>query len=117
MDLDALMRGFGPLQETLKKAESERSSVSFDGSAGGGAVTVSLSGTLSITKVAIAPAAVTSAGGDVSMLEDLVAVAVNDALKQYQKRFGSSPDDQIQKMLAGSDIGSLMGPLLKGLGH
>ena len=66
---------------------------------------MSLSGTLGITKVTIAPAAVASAGGDVSMLEDLVAVAVNDALKQYQKRFGSSPDDQIQKMLACSDIG------------
>ena len=42
MDLDALMRGLGPIQDTMKKAEGERALVVFEGSAGGGAVKVKL---------------------------------------------------------------------------
>ena len=117
MDLDALMRGLGPLQDTLKKADAERSTVSFEGSAGGGAVTVTLKGNLTVSKVSIAPAAAVAADGDVGMLEDLVAVAVNDALKRYTARYGSSPDEQIQKLMSGSDLGALMGPLMRGLGR
>ena len=51
------------------------------------------------------------------MLEDLVLVALTDALKQYTARFGSSPDEQIQKLMGGSDLASLMGPLMRGLGR
>ena len=31
MDLDSLMRGLGPIQDTMKKAESERATAQFDG--------------------------------------------------------------------------------------
>lgn len=116
MDLEGLMRGLGPLQQSMKKAEGERTQVVFEGTAGGGAVTVKLKGDLSIEAVRIAPAAAAAANGDVSMIEDLVQVAINDALRQYKQRFGASPDEQIQKMLGGSDIGALMGPLMRGLG-
>ena len=108
MDLDALMRGLGPLQDTLKKAESERAASAFK---------VRLQGNLSISKVSIAPAAAAASQGDASLIEDLVAVAVNDALKQYIARFGGSPDEQMQKLMSGSDLGSLMGPLMRGLGR
>jgi nucleoid-associated protein EbfC len=117
MDLDSLMRGLGPIQDTMKKAEAERAQAQFDGKAGGGAVVVRLTGDLKVTKVTIAPAAAQSAVGDASMLEDLVLVAINDALKQHVVRFGASPDEQIQKLMGGSDIASLMGPLMRGLGR
>ena len=117
MDLDALMRGLGPIQDTMKKADGERAQVVFEGTAGGGAVKVKLKGDLSIAGVTIAPAAATAAGGDASMLEDLVAAACSDALRQYKVRYGASPDEQIQKMLGGSDLGALMGPLMRGLGR
>ncbi len=104
MDLDSLMRGMGPIQENMKKAEAERAQTQFDGKAGGGAVVVRLKGDLTVAKVTIAPAAAQAATGDASMLEDLVQVALNDALKQYVAKFGGSPDEQIQKMMSGSDI-------------
>jgi hypothetical protein len=116
MDLDALMRGLGPLQDTMKKSEAERATVVFEGTAGGGAVKARLKGDLTVAGIAIAPAAAAAAGGDVGMLEDLVAAALNDALRQYKARYGASPDEQIQKMLGGSDLGALMGPLMRGLG-
>jgi hypothetical protein len=117
MDLDALMRGLGPLQDTLKKAEQERSQIGFDGTSGGGAVKLRLLGDLTVARISIAPAAAAAANQDISMLEDLVAAALNDALRQYKARFGSSPDEQIQKLMAGSDLSALMGPLLRGLGR
>ena len=117
MDLDSLMRGLGPIQDTMKKAESERASARFEGKAGGGAVVVHLKGDLVVSGITIAPAAAQAAVGDASMLEDLVLVAVNDALKQYTARFGASPDEQIQKLMGGSDLASLMGPLMRGLGR
>jgi nucleoid-associated protein EbfC len=117
MDLDSLMRGLGPIQDTMKKAEQERAQARFEGKASGGAVVIRMTGDLKVTGVTIAPAAAAAATGDPSMLEDLVLVAVNDALKQYVTRFGSSPDDQISKLMGGSDLSSIMGPLMRGLGR
>ena len=51
------------------------------------------------------------------MLEDLIQVAVGDALSQWQKRFGGTAEEQIQKMMGGSDMMSMLGPLLGGLGR
>lgn len=130
MDPDLLARSLGPLQdalkETLKKGEAERSTVAMVGSAGGGAVKVTLKGDLTISNVVIAPAAAASCAADASMLEDLVAAATNDALRQFRSRFGSSPEEQMQKMFAaggGSSGGSsggmasLLGPLMASLGQ
>src|SRR4051812_12394165 len=117
MDMDSLMRSLGPVQESLKKADAERASTTIEGSAGGGAVTIALKGDLTVTRVTIAPAAAAAAQADASMLEDLVAAAVSDALRQYQQRFGGSPDEQIQKMLSGSGMGAMLGPLMGLMGR
>ncbi|MBA2479648.1 MAG: YbaB/EbfC family nucleoid-associated protein [Planctomycetes bacterium] len=117
MDLDALMKNLGPLQDTLKKADAERANTVFEGRAGGGAATISLRGDLTVTRVVLAPAAAVAAAGDASMLEDLVLAACNDALRQYRDRFGASPDDQVQKMLGASGLGAMMGPLMSTLGR
>lgn len=114
MDLNSLLSALGPLQQSLKQADVDRAAAFFEGSAGGGAVTVRLSGALAIDRVRIAPAAAAAAGGDVGMLEDLVAAAVGDALRQYRTRFGASAQEQVQKLLAGKDLGGLLGPLLGG---
>jgi DNA-binding YbaB/EbfC family protein len=116
MDLESLMKTLGPMQEAMQKAEGERKSAAFTGSAGGGAVTVTLRGDLTINKVTIAPAAAAAASTDASMLEDLVAAALNDATRQYRQRFGTTAEEQIQKLLGNSGMGSLMGPLMGMLG-
>lgn len=117
MDLNALMGAMGPLQQKMKQAEAERASAIIEGKAGGGAVKVTLAGSLELKSVTIAPAAAHMAGGDVSMLEDLVLIAFNDALRQYRQRFGASPDEQMQKLLGGSDALAQLGPLMRGLGR
>jgi nucleoid-associated protein EbfC len=109
MDLNSLMSSFGPLQESLKKSDAERANVVFEGSAGGGAVKIRISGMLTVNGVSIASAA--SAGSDVSMLEDLVAAALGDALRQYRGHYGATSEEQMQKLMAGKDLSSLLGGL------
>jgi nucleoid-associated protein EbfC len=117
MDLDALMKNLGPVQESLKKADAERATTAFEGTSGGGAVKVTLKGDLTVSAVTLAPAAAAAASGDVGMLEDLFAAACNDALRKYRERFGASPDEQVQKMLGASGLGAMMGPLMQTLGR
>jgi DNA-binding YbaB/EbfC family protein len=116
MDLNSLMQVFGPMQEKLKSAETERASQRVEGSAGGGAVRVSLRGDLELERVTVAPAAAAAVGDDPSMLEDLIQAAMNDALRQYKQRYGATAEEQMQKLLGGSDMGGMLGSLLGGLG-
>ena len=96
MDFAALAPMLGSIQKSMAEANAERKSTVLVGKAGGGAVTVAIKGDLSVDKVQIAPAA---AHGDAGMLEDLVAAAVGDALRQHRDRFGGTPEEQMQKIL------------------
>jgi len=116
MDLDQLSSSLGPLQEAMKKGDTQRASAMLVGSAGGGAVQVTLKGDLTVSKVVIAPAAAASCATDPSLLEDLVAAATNDALRQYRTRFGASPEEQMQKLFAGGGMASMLDPLMASLG-
>ena len=71
------------LQEKLVKAQEALSSLTVAGSAGGGAVTVTMNGQQKILSVKIAPEVVNPE--DVAMLEDLVLAAVSDALAKSQE--------------------------------
>lgn len=115
MDLEQLSSSLGPLQEAMKKGDAQRATTLLVGSAGGGAVQVTLKGDLTVAKVVIAPAAAASCATDASMLEDLVAAATNDALRQYRNRFGATPEEQLQKSLGGGGMSSLLGPLMASL--
>lgn len=108
MDIDALMKAAGPVTDSLKQADNDRGQATFEGRAGGGAVTVRVNGLLAVQKVSIAPAAAAAAEGDVSMLEDLVAAAMNDALRLYRQRYGATAEEQMQKLMAGADLGAMM---------
>ena len=68
------------LQEQMTKLNSELEDRTVEASVGGGMVTVTANGRQDILSIKIAPALVDPA--DVGMLEDLVASAVNEALRQ-----------------------------------
>ena len=109
MDLESLARGFAPLQESMKAAQARRASEAVDGTAGGGAVKLRLRGDLTIGSVTIAPAAAQAAASDPTMIEDLITAAMNDALRQHKIRYGGTVEEQFHKMLAGADLGGLLG--------
>jgi DNA-binding YbaB/EbfC family protein len=71
------------LQAKLAKAQEELSNLTVEGSSGGGAVKVTMSGQQKIQSVEISPEAVNPE--DVELLQDLVLTAVSEALAKSQE--------------------------------
>ena len=103
------MSGFDPrrLQEMMSQARQQAEQLQeqmrrtiVDASAGGGSVTVKMNGNKQVLSIRIDPEAVKS--GDVEMLQDLVAAAVNEA--------GRKVDEAMQSSLGGM-LGGLQGLL------
>ena len=70
-----LMQPAQKMQENLQRAQEELANLEVTGSAGGGMVSVTLTGTKECRKVRIDPSVL----ADPEMAEDLVAAAFNDA--------------------------------------
>jgi nucleoid-associated protein EbfC len=87
-----LMAQFKKMQAEMQKAQEELANTIVSGSAAGGTVTVELSCDQRVQRVKIGKDAVDP--DDIETLEDLVAVAVNDALSKAseasQKRMASA---------------------------
>ena len=77
MDFDDLMKQAGKLKEELAKRQEELAHKIFEGESGGGMVTAKVNGRHELVSLKIDPELVNSK--DVSMVEDLVKAAVNDA--------------------------------------
>jgi len=77
-----MMRQLQQMQSKLARAQEELNNLTAEGSAGGGAVKVTISGSLEIRSLKISPEVVDAA--DVEMLEDLVIAAFNEALQKAQ---------------------------------
>jgi len=78
-----IMRQAQELQARLAKAQKELAEATVEGSAGGGAVTVTANGQQQVLSVKISPEAINP--DDVEMLEDLVLAAVNEAITNSQE--------------------------------
>jgi nucleoid-associated protein EbfC len=81
--LGNLMRQAQEMQETMKKAQAELAQLEVTGESGAGMVKVTLNGNHEAKKVTIEPRLL---GEDKDMLEDLVAAAVNDAVRKIAAR-------------------------------
>lgn len=73
-----MLSQFQRLQEQLTQAQEELAQETIEASAGGGAVRVVMSGTQECQQVTIAPDLIDE--GDIEMLQDLVLLAINQAL-------------------------------------
>lgn len=70
------------VQEALVKAQAELAEKTVEASAGGGAVRVVMTGTQECRQVQIAPQLL--ADGEAEMLQDLIVLAVNQAIHESQ---------------------------------
>ena len=77
MNMQALARQAQKMQEQMKKAQEEIKNTEVEGSAGGGLVTVTMTGDKKVTSITIEPDAVDP--DDIEMLEDLLVAAFNSA--------------------------------------
>lgn len=85
-----LMQQAQKMQENLQRAQEELANVEVTGNAGGGMVSVTLSGRMECRKVRIDPSVLS----DPEMAEDLIAAAFNDAVNkanaESQQRMGAA---------------------------
>ncbi|MCU1483825.1 MAG: hypothetical protein JWN67_571 [Actinomycetia bacterium] len=100
-DLGALLQQAQQMQQQLMAAQAQAAEQVHEGSAGGGAVRIEVTGGMEFRSVTIRPDAVDPA--DVEMLQDLVLAALNEAV-------GKVTDAQQ------SALGGLGGALGGGLG-
>ncbi|HVY07639.1 MAG TPA: YbaB/EbfC family nucleoid-associated protein [Burkholderiales bacterium] len=76
-----LMKQAQQMQENLKKAQEEIAATEVEGQAGAGMVKVVMTGRHDVKRVTIDPSLM---GDDKDMLEDLVAAAMNDAVRRVE---------------------------------
>lgn len=74
------------MQEQMAKAQEELANTTVTGTAGGGVVTVEMSGEFRTKAVHIKPEAIDA--DDAETLEDLLVVAFNDAVAKVQELSG-----------------------------
>jgi hypothetical protein len=90
-----MMKQVQEMQRKMAEAQEQLANETVEASAGGGTVTVVISGSLEIRDVRIDPAAVDP--DDVEMLQDMVIAATNEALRAAQ--------DLAQQKLGGATAG------------
>lgn len=82
MDMNKMMKQVAKMQAELAKAQEQLADETVEGTAGGGAVKIELSGQGEVTGVKIDATAMDP--DDPSLLEDLVMAAFNEAMKAQQ---------------------------------
>ena len=76
-----LMKQAQQMQENLKKAQEEIAGMEVEGQSGAGMVKVVMTGRHDVKRVSIDPSLMSE---DKDMLEDLIAAAVNDAVRRVE---------------------------------
>src|SRR5256714_6386602 len=108
-NMQQMMQQVQKMQKDMEVAQEQLKNEVVEASAGGGMVTVKVSGDLEVKEVRIDPSAVDPE--DVDILADMVLAAVNEALRQ-------APEPAASKMggaTGGLDLGELGGLGLPGL--
>jgi nucleoid-associated protein EbfC len=101
MDMNKLFEQVGAMQQQMQEAQEELAQQTVEASAGGGAVTVTVSGSGELKALRIDPKAIDP--NEPELLADMILAAVNEALRSAQS-------------LAESKLGGLAGGTLGGLG-
>lgn len=98
MNIQKMMQQAQQMQERLQKQMAE---MRIEASAGGGMVSVTVSGTKQLLSIAIDPEVVSK--DDLEMLQDLIVAAINDA----QRKVDEALAGQMQGMMGGMRIPGL----------
>jgi hypothetical protein len=108
-NMQQMMQQVQQMQKDIELAQEELKNEIVEASAGGGMVTVKVSGDLEVKEVRIDPSAVDPE--DVEILGDMVLAATNEALRKAQELAAS----KMGGATGGLDLGDLGGLGLPGL--
>ena len=96
-NLGNLMKEAQKMQQRMQEAQQQLSKLLVTGESGGGMVKVEMNGRHDLTRVKINPSLLEE---EVEMLEDLIAAAVNDAVRKIEK----ASKEKITQLTAGLNI-------------
>ena len=88
MNINQLMKEAKKMQADLEKSQTELQAKEFEATAGGGAVSVKVSGNKEIKEINIKKEVVDP--DDVEMLQDLILTCVNEALRKVDSAQAAS---------------------------
>jgi nucleoid-associated protein EbfC len=100
-NMQQMMQQVQKMQKDMEQAQEALKSEVVEASAGGGMVTVKMSGDLQLREIALDPAAVDPE--DVEILGDMILAAVNEALRKAQEM----AESKLGGATGGLDLGSL----------
>jgi len=92
-----LMKQAQKMQENMQKMQEEVAQLEVEGQSGGGMVKVLMTGRHDVKRVSIDDSLI---GDDKDMLEDLIAAAVNDAVRQVEK----TSQEKMSSVTGGMDL-------------
>jgi nucleoid-associated protein EbfC len=95
VNMNSLLKQAQKMQEDMQKAQEGLVDIKVEGSAGGGMVKVVANGKMEVLSVHIEEEVVSAE--DKEMLEDLIAAAVNQAMKSAQEK----ANEEMQKITGG----------------
>ena len=98
MEFDKILEKAQKMQAKIQKAQEEIANSEFVGEASNGLVKVTISGNLKVKEVKIDPTTVNK--DDVEMLEELLMIAMNDALNKVEEKSQNSlaPMSELDKI-------------------
>jgi DNA-binding YbaB/EbfC family protein len=92
-----MMKQAQAIQRNMEKAQQEIAQMEVVGEAGGGMVRVTMTGRHEVRRVQIEPTAI---GDDREMLEDLIAAAINDAVRKVE----ATTQEKMSGLMAGMKL-------------
>jgi DNA-binding YbaB/EbfC family protein len=100
-NMNQMLKQVQKMQADMMKAQEALANETIEASAGGGMVTVTITGDLVLKDITIDPDAVDPE--DVDMLQDTVLAAVNEAIRQAQEH----AEKKMGGLTGGMDLGGL----------
>ncbi len=100
-NMNQMLKQVQKMQEDMMKAQEALANETVEASAGGGMVTVTITGDLVLKDITIDPDAVDPE--DVELLQDMVLAAVNEAIRQAQELAAK----KMGGLTGGMDLGGL----------
>ena len=88
MNINNLMKEAKKMQADIEKSQAELALKEFESTAGGGAVSVKVTGEKLVKEITLKPEIVDP--DDIEMLQDLILTCINDALKKVDSAQAAS---------------------------
>ena len=102
MNQAQMMQQLKKMQQEMARVQDELANATVEGSAAGGVVTCAVNGEFRVTKLTIKPEAIDPE--DIETLEDLLVVALNDAITKAK----ALSEQKMGKLTGGMKIPGLM---------